>query len=119
MNDLLSTFPAGVPGVALLLLRLSAAIVLFAAATLIGPVPIWGCACLALCGAALALGFLARIVAVIAGIVAGFAAALGVGSACWLLALHALDAAALVLLGPGAYSIDARIFGRRVITFPS
>jgi len=25
-----------------------------------------------------------------------------------------LDAAALALLGPGAYSVDARLFGRRV-----
>ena len=27
-------------------------------------------------------------------------------------------AAALALLGPGAYSIDARVFGRRVIVLP-
>ena len=29
-----------------------------------------------------------------------------------------LDAAALAMLGPGAYSLDARRFGRRVIHFP-
>ena len=29
-----------------------------------------------------------------------------------------LDAAALAMLGPGAYSLDARRFGHRVIHFP-
>jgi uncharacterized membrane protein YphA (DoxX/SURF4 family) len=29
-----------------------------------------------------------------------------------------LNSAALALLGPGAYSIDARIFGRRLLTVP-
>jgi len=33
-------------------------------------------------------------------------------------ALICLDAAALVLLGPGAYSLDAYRFGRRLIVLP-
>jgi len=31
--------------------------------------------------------------------------------------IQGLDVLALALLGPGAYSIDARLFGRRVIHF--
>ena len=33
--------------------------------------------------------------------------------------LSSLNAAAIALLGPGAYSLDARLFGRRVIVFRS
>ena len=29
------------------------------------------------------------------------------------------EAAALALLGPGAYSVDARLFGRRVVVLPA
>jgi hypothetical protein len=35
------------------------------------------------------------------------------------LALAILDGVALALLGPGAYSVDARIFGRRLLIVPS
>jgi hypothetical protein len=33
------------------------------------------------------------------------------------IALAALLSASLALLGPGAYSVDARLFGRRVVVF--
>lgn len=34
------------------------------------------------------------------------------------LAISILNSGVLALLGPGAYSIDARIFGRRLVYFP-
>lgn len=34
------------------------------------------------------------------------------------LAISILNSGVLALLGPGAYSIDARIFGRRLLYFP-
>jgi hypothetical protein len=34
------------------------------------------------------------------------------------LCMATLSALALVMLGPGAYSIDARRFGRRVVVLP-
>jgi hypothetical protein len=33
-------------------------------------------------------------------------------------AVHAISAAALVMTGPGAFSADARLFGRRTVTLP-
>lgn len=117
--ELLATFPAGAAGAALLLLRVSAALVILIAAMTCGLHPMWGWVGMGLVGAALVLGFLARIGAALVVLVAGLVAATASGSLSWLFALHALDGVALVLLGPGAYSIDARMFGRRVITFES
>ena len=116
MIDLLSAFPAGAAGVALLLLRVSAALLLLAAPVAFGAFPVWAWIGPGLVGAALVFGFLARIGAAIVALVAAIAATVAAESLCWLFALHAIDAFALALLGPGAYSIDARVYGRRVIT---
>jgi hypothetical protein len=35
-----------------------------------------------------------------------------------LTAVHVLDASALTLIGPGAWSLDAILFGRRTVTLP-
>jgi uncharacterized membrane protein YphA (DoxX/SURF4 family) len=77
-------------------------------------------------GAFLLIGFITPLASALVGIV-------GVGSAIsWLPApignlfdgrLGFLEvialAAAIALLGPGAYSVDARLFGRREIVFPA
>ena len=100
-----------------MLLRFSAALMLAPCAQSINAAPgfIWGA--LALAAVSLVSGLFARFGAAAAALVMVFAAAeLGRRSG-GLFALHALDAAALALLGPGAYSVDARLYGRRIIRF--
>jgi uncharacterized membrane protein YphA (DoxX/SURF4 family) len=132
LQRLFSTFPGGWPGVGLLLLR--AAVGLTSAIQ--GGIyladwrhlTLWTCAAglLGLSGGvALLVGFMTP--------VAGFFSGLGaIGSAAsWLpapsrnlfdatlpTALVVVVSAAVVFLGPGAMSVDARLFGRREIIIP-
>jgi len=109
--------PGGAAGVALILLRLSAAILLISACfyaddrsrnhLLV--------AALALASLLLLVGLSTRIVALAS---AAFAIGTGVTMSDWrgaLVALEALNLVSISLLGAGAYSIDAYLFGRRVI----
>ena len=111
-------FPHGGPGVALLLLRFSVGAMLFHAALCPGwrPGPLLytvvGVA--ASLSLSLIIGFLTPLLSSLACLMA---------TACLLcdprvegawLAPAILAAPALALLGPGAYSLDARLYGRRV-----
>jgi hypothetical protein len=112
-------FPTGLPGLALLLLRASVAIALLAEGYAHRQsLPGWAQAAVILISLVLSAGYLTPIVA-LAGL--AFHAfiwwALGPGSAA-AVATAVLDAAALALLGPGAYSIDSHRFGRRVVVLP-
>jgi uncharacterized membrane protein YphA (DoxX/SURF4 family) len=121
VQRLFSMFPPGAPGIGLLVLRISvAAIFVLIAAnrtdmSSIHPLFV-GALLVTLC---VAIGFLTPYLSFI---VCVFALVILFGASAHsdilLMASLLLSSAALGLLGPGAYSIDARLFGRRVVVVP-
>ena len=121
VQRLFSTFPSGGPGIGLLLLRISvAATSLFIVASSSDLSSIHSLFAGALLIAlSLTIGFLTpylSFVACVSALVNLFR---------WssrpdelILASLTLNALALALIGPGAYSLDARLFGRRVVVLP-
>lgn len=115
---LILRYPDGLFGVALMLLRLSYAAIAWPALMRLWPAPALsvpvGIAALMI-ALALAFGFGARLAAGSLVIVLALGAAGTRSDLAWFLAANAGGAGALLLLGPGAYSIDAHLYGRRVI----
>ncbi len=123
------TFPHGLPGIGLLVLRLAigAKLAIEASRCMLGPhglkPGVWLLCLLALgMGTSFVLGFLTQLVAGIS-VLAG--AAVYLYHPAWassFLNLPILDtigvALAIALLGPGAISLDAYFFGRRKIVIP-
>ena len=117
MQRLFSIFPRGGPGVAILLLRIALAAALFHGA-LMRPdylMPSWVLPVCVTIGIFVCLGLMTPLAA---------AASLALGLASWFVTgerievLHLcaiLDAIVLCLLGPGGYSLDARLFGRQQV----
>lgn len=121
VQRLFSMFPPGLPGVALLLLRLSVAgALLFDGYAHMAALPAWVLGAAILISLVVSVGYLTPIVAASAlacHALIWFAAGVGSGAVTPTVIL-ALDALALALLGPGAYSLDSRRFGRRLVVLP-
>jgi hypothetical protein len=116
VNSTFQVFPAGASGAALLLLRVSASLLLVGALVYLGASPVWAKCGVVLVAVALCTGFRTRFAAWLCALLAA-AGAMEIGGALGVLvALSAVNAAALALLGAGAFSIDALLFGRRVIS---
>jgi hypothetical protein len=119
MQRLYSMFPSGRPGVALLLLRFGLSALLLGG--ILGPVARLGMPWVMLVQWAIAvalwLGVMTPAVTLLF-VVIEVGTSLGAGTP--LQAMHTcviFNGVALALLGPGAYSIDARLFGRQRIIF--
>jgi uncharacterized membrane protein YphA (DoxX/SURF4 family) len=119
MQRLFSTFPNGWPGCGLLLLR----VICGAALLIIGTAKLWGgpveaatwislFSCLT--GALMLAGLWTPVVASCHAILQGAFVCIGKEFASTHLVL-ALIGLSLVMLGPGAWSMDARLYGRKRI----
>jgi len=115
MRRLLSTFAHGVPGAGLLLMRIAAggALVVRAVAVLAtGPALATAVfhGLLAGVGVLLLIGLWTPVVGVLVAVAAAYAAFSNPGDLGFYILLGTLGIA-LALLGPGAWSVDARLFG--------
>lgn len=115
MQRLFSMFPVGLPGMGLACLRLTAAFSLCLAAQSTHarfPLAAW---LLEVFCFLLIIGLATPVLAACCA-VAGAYALLRSGGVAWPCACIGIPAAiALALLGPGAYSVDARLFGRKSV----
>ena len=122
MQKLFSAFPSGWPGVGLLLLRGFVGFTLISQTVpqvAMGKVSLlgWVIFGISLAGAACLLaGFMTPVVATAVALGAGALAVSGLLASPHEIIIPAIT---IALLGPGAFSLDARMFGRREILVPN
>jgi hypothetical protein len=122
MQRLFTMFPGGVPGLALVLLRLGVAGSLWQLILEGGPemtcVRLFSLGTLSIL---LLLGFATPLIGLIASAVQllrlfdAFRPGTAIPAEDVTVAVHAIFALSLALIGPGAFSLDARLFGRRTL----
>jgi hypothetical protein len=118
MQKLFSMFPRGAPGLALLLLRLFVGAALVADAVKpASAVNVLLICALAACALAIVVGFVTPIAALLAALIEMIALNTHVSLITFQSFAPVVIGIALAVLGPGAYSIDARMFGRRLLEF--
>lgn len=122
MQRLFSTFAGGWPGVGLLTQRwTTAAVLLYCAVTTLGKTSQSGLVAPAVIGAAagifLLVGLWTPIAGTVIAVVEVWVTLLHVGSPFTSIVLAILGAT-LAMIGPGIWSIDARLFGRKYIDAP-
>jgi hypothetical protein len=114
-------FPTGLPGAALLLLRVSVIGMLFDS-TLQGSIAEnvnpWKIVAVALTSLLLICGAFTPVAGILSITVEAICWPVWDGLRSFEFSLRALVMIALFLLGPGAYSIDSKMFGRRLILPP-
>jgi uncharacterized membrane protein YphA (DoxX/SURF4 family) len=119
VQRLFSTFPGGLPGAGLFILRVAAAIPLIHTGLLTAASPSPVILDFATVGAAILL--LIGLWTPLAGAliaVAQLGLAVSHPAEPWTFVLFAALGAALAMLGPGVCSLDARLFGRKQIQIP-
>jgi len=132
LQKLFSAFPGGWPGLGLILLRVAVAsyvvlygLILFASSD-VARLLAWPASLLnILVGLAILAGFLTPLAGAISAVGAlalGFSRLTAMDACKWsdttTAFLIAIVSVALILLGPGAMSVDAKLFGRREIILP-
>ena len=117
MQRLFSMFPLGRPGIALLLMRVALAVMLVdsVARPLIHRDSPWFSLAPVVVAIALCIGFVTPVFAALSVLleVTIWATSRGAIEAVHVCAV--MVAVALAMLGPGGYSLDARLFGRRQV----
>jgi hypothetical protein len=119
MQRLFSMFPSGMAGVGLLILRVCSAAVLLVDghAHLLQVKSIGLMLLLVIVSGTLCIGLFTPYAAALGSFVELTAVRGSEAHAAFHFIMVALNIAALGMLGPGAYSLDARLFGRKLISF--